>query len=452
MAEVVIPYKPRKWARELHDTKKRWVLMVIHRRGGKTTAELNHLQRTNCEIAKSQTGYIGPTYKQAKRIAWDIAKDMSRPIPGTDRNESELILKYPNASKLFLAGSENPDSIRGIPLWGVAHDEYSLQQPTIFSSVTSKCLADHLGYGLFSGTPKGKNEFWRLFEAANKSSDWTVIFRTIEDSLRDEEGETIQNLRVAVDDDKRLVDQGLMTQDEFDQEWYCSFNASVKGSYYGKEISKTRADGRVKAVPHDARALVHTVWDLGIGANLAVGFYQKFGNEVHMIDFEQGLESDAMPEMFAKLQRKPYVYGKHFAPHDINAREMMTGKTRIDTAKELGINFEPVPKVSVESGIEKGKLFFSRLWINDPGIPTPIGEAMKGVPYWLDAVLQYKQQYDEDNKIFMDKPIHDWTSHPADVHRYAALVEDLMTNDDIPMQQSKRMNANETRQRTNSTR
>ena len=418
--------------------------MVIHRRGGKTTAELNHLQRTNCEIIKSQTGYIGPTYKQSKRIAWDIAKDISNPIPGIDRNEAELIIKYPNNSKMFLAGSENPDSIRGIPLWGVAHDEYALQQPTIFSSVTSKCLADHLGYGIFSGTPKGKNEFWRLFEVAKKSSDWLVIFRTIKDSLKEETGETIQNLKIALEDDQRLVDSGLMTQDEFNQEWYCEFNAAVAGAYYAKEITKARNDGRIKSVPYDTALKVHTVWDLGIGPNLAVGFYQKFANEVRMIDFEQGAEGDALPEMIAKIQAKGYVYGHHFAPFDINSKEIATGKTRLDTARGLGIDFDEVPDIGVEAGIEKGKLFFSKLWINDPGIPAPMGQPMKGVPYWLDAISQYKEAYDEDKKVYLGKPIHDWTSHPSDVNRYAALVEDFMSNDKIWERQDDLMMRNQT--------
>ena len=186
MAQLItIPYRPRRWAKELHETKKRWILIVMHRRGGKTTASLNHLQRSACQINKSQYGYIGPTYKQSKRIAWDILKDISQPIPGTQRNEAELIAKYPNSSKIFLAGQEDPDSIRGLPLWGVNHDEYSLQNPAVFSSVTSKCLADHLGYAIFSGTPKGKNEFWRLYEIAKNNPDWLVIFRTIDDSLKD---------------------------------------------------------------------------------------------------------------------------------------------------------------------------------------------------------------------------------------------------------------------------
>lgn len=428
MGQVIrIPYKPRKWTQEFHETKKRWILLILHRRAGKTTALVNHLQRTNCQIEKSKTAYIGPTYRQAERIAWDIAKEVSRPIPGV--RQTDLTVTYPNYAKLYLLGQENPDSLRGMALWGAAHDEYPMHNPTVFSTVVSKALADHLGYSIFAGTPKGKNDFWRLFEIAKNSEDWLVIHRTIDDSLRDEQGETIDNLRVAVEDDRRLIQQGLMTQDEFDQEWYCSFNASIKGAYYAKEIAQARKEGRVRSVPHDPALKVHTVWDLGIGKKLVVGFYQKFGPEVRMIDFEYGDDGDGLPQMINRVERKNYIYGQHFAPHDVNAKEIATGKTRYDTAKNLGIEFSVVPEIPVEMGIEKGKLFFSRLWINDPGIPAAIGEPVKGVPYWLDAISQYREEYDEDENFLKGKEHVDWTNDPADVHRYAALVEDQMTND-----------------------
>ena len=87
-------------------------------------------------------------------------------------------------------------------------------------------------------------------------------------------------------------------------------------------------------------------------------------------------------------------------------------------------------------GIEKGKLLFARLWINDSGIPSPIGEKVKGVQYWLDAISQYREEYDEDKNMSPGSTVYlksrehvDWTNDPADVHRYASLVEDQMTND-----------------------
>lgn len=369
---------------------------------------------------KSQYAFIAPTYRQAKRIAWEILKDIARPIPGTEPNEAELVMKYPNGSKIFLAGSENIDALRGIALWGGGQDESSQQPPNLFTEVISKCLADHLGYWIWSGTPRGKNNFYKTYQVALANPDqYTVVFKTIDDSLKDESGETIDNLRLALEDDRRLVSIGEMTQEEFDQEWYCSFEAAIKGAYYARQISEARKSGRVKQVPYDPAIPVHTVWDLGIGENLAVGFYQKpSAREIHMIDYWQGNEKDGLPEAARMLQQKPYIYGKHFAPHDIKAVEQGTGKTKHETAKALGIDFEIVEDIGVDNGINAGQLMFARLWVDE-----------KNCDYWLDAISQYHQTWDEKRGMFLEHPYHDWTSHPADVHRYASVVEDKMSNE-----------------------
>jgi hypothetical protein len=415
---VEIPYRPRNWANVLHNSDKRWLTLVLHRRAGKTTAVLNHLQRDALLIKDSRFAYIAPTYKQAKMIAWDILKTISRPIPGTLYSEQDLTVKYPNGSKIFLVGSENPDSLRGIALWGAAFDEYSQQSPTVFSEIISKCLADHLGYGIFLGTPKGKNQFWKVFMEAKQSQDWDYVFRTIEDSFRYEKGETIDNLKKALEDDRKLVTQGLMTQDEFLQEWYCSFEASVKGAFYAKEVDELRSSGRVKILPYDRALKVHTVTDLGIGPRMATGFYQKTNTEVRMIDYHEGDESEGLPQLIKALQMKPYIYGKHFAPHDIDSRDIGTGRTRWEIARDLGVKFERVPELTVDDGINAGRLFFSKLHIDKEKCAT-----------WLDAVSQYHQEWDDKKGMFKPRPYHDWTSHPADVHRYAALVEKMFTNE-----------------------
>lgn len=419
MIQVKIPYRPRNWAKGLHDSAMRWIVMVLHRRAGKTTAVLNHLQRDCVRTVKSQFAYIGPTYKQTKRIAWEIAKEISAPITGVDWNESELTVKYPNGSKLFLAGSDNIDSLRGISLWGAGGDEWPLQNPTLFTQVISKCLADHLGYFIFFGTPKGKDHFFKTYKNALKHpEEWTVVFKTIDDSLKEETGETIDNLRQALEDDKRLVEQGEMTQDEFNQEWYCSFEAAIKGAIYSQQIADARKNGRIKVLPYDRALRVHTVWDLGVGQALAIGFYQRIGNEVHMIDFWEGEGSQGIADGILEVEKKKYLYGKHFAPHDVRAKEESTGKTRLQFAKDLGLEFDIIPSISVDDGIDKGKLLFNRLWIDSARCED-----------WVDTISAYHTEYDENKKMMKEVPVHDWTSHAADVHRYAAIVEDQMTNE-----------------------
>lgn len=432
LMKITIPYKPRKWANDLHSTVRRWIVLVLHRRAGKTTAVLNHLQRDCLRIKESQFAYIGPTYTQSRMVAWEIAKKISKDIPGVKTTEQPMVIRYPNGSKLILVGSDNPDSLRGLALWGVGFDEYSQQPSNIFTEIISKALADHLGYAIFFGTPQGKNEFHRLYKAGLKRSDkWAVVLRTIDDSLRDEEGETIQNLRQALEDDKDLVAQGVMLQEEFDQEWYCSFEAAIKGAYYAKQIAEARRSNRIRQVPYDPAIPVYTVTDLGVGTALATGFYQKVAKEVHMIDYWQGIEKEGMPEWAKAIKDKPYVYGKHFAPHDIRATEMGTGKSRIETAKALGITLEIVPSMPVDDGINAGRLMFARLWINAPEdiIEEDLAKRKTGCAYWLDAISQYKQEWDQKKGMFREIPKHDWTSHPADVHRYASIVEHMMTNE-----------------------
>lgn len=418
--KITIPYKPRNWANVFHDSLKRWVVLVLHRRAGKTTAILNHLQRDALRVPNSQYAFIATTYTQVKLIAWDIAKAMSRDIPGVQHiATAPFTVIYPNGSKLYLLGSDNPDALRGMALWGGGQDESSQQPSNLFTEVISKCLADHLGYWIWAGTPKGKNQFFKTYQAGLKNpDDYEVIFKTIDDSLQDEVGDTINNLKQALEDDKRLVAIGEMTQEEFDQEWYCSFEAAIKGAYYAKQISQARKDNRIKKVPYDTAIPVHTVWDIGIGKNLAIGFYQKVGQEVHMIDYWQGNEKDGIPEAIIVIQTKKYVYGKHFAPHDIKATEQGTGKTKLETAKKLGIKFEVVQNIGLDNGINAGRLMFARLWVDEDNCN-----------YWIDAISQYHQEWDESRGMFTEKPHHDWTSHPADVHRYASVVEDKMSNE-----------------------
>jgi hypothetical protein len=61
--------------------------------------------------------------------------------------------------------------------------------------------------------------------------------------------------------------------------------------------------------------------DAEIRELLRVRVYQRFGREVRMIDYLEGQESDGIPQIITELQRKPYVWGRHFAPHDIKATD-----------------------------------------------------------------------------------------------------------------------------------
>lgn len=394
---IEIDYEPREWTESFHETNKRWIVLVIHRRAGKTTAAINHLQRSALMNRNSRYAYIAPTYKMAKNVAWDIAKQYSKTIPGVEYNEAELTVKYPNGSKLTLFGSDNPDALRGMGLWGVVFDEYSQQPSNIFTEIIRPALADHQGYAIWIGTPKGKNEFYKLYEYGRKDDAWLSMLLTVDDTK--------------VISPSEIEDaQKIMSEDEFQQEWYCSFTAAIQGAYYAKELLDANQNNRITVVPYEKSLPVDTWWDLGVGDSTSIGFFQQVGLKWHMIDYYE-TSGEGLAHYAKILQNKNYIYGTHYAPHDIEVRELGTGESRLSIAKSLGINFEIAPKLSIEDGINAVRTRFNTLWID--------GEKCAA---FINAISLYRKEWDDKMGAFRNKPLHDWTSHAADMLRYWAVT------------------------------
>lgn len=198
-----------------------------------------------------------------------------------------------------------------------------------------------------------------------------------------------------------------------------AFEAIVEGSYYGVELGRMEREGQISIVPYDKALKVHTVWDLGIGSNLVVGFYQRTREgQLRKIDYWVGAGSDGLPEAVKAVSSKPYIYGYHFGPHDLGAVEISTGKNRIDTARELGISFRLVPDISIDDGINAAQVTLGTMLVDK--------EKCKE---WIRAMKNYCREWDEKRGAYKDIPYHNWASHGADEFRYASLVAKWMTND-----------------------
>ncbi len=446
---VKVPYVPRKWAEGFHASYKRFLSLILHRRAGKTTAILNHHNRAATddmwetrrllhlqpqlrphEIDElihppggRHYGHVMPTRVQAKMVAWDKLKFYAEPIGGKP-NESELMWRFPNGAKVQLFGADDPDSMRGPAFSGLSFDEYSQQPVNIFSEVLSKALGDHLGYAIFAGTIKGKDHLYGTFRAAQNDPRWFSLWQDVDRSLATETGITIQLLRQAMQDDMALVEQGLMSIEEYEQEWYLSLEAAVKGSYYAKQLAEVRKSGRITLVSWDPQFPVFTAWDLGYDDDSAIWWYQNIGNEIRLIDYH--CESGGTIEVFlderhqpgtltAKVLEKPYSYGKHWLPHDAKAKTLAAnGKSVIEQlGKYLGVGkLAIVPDLSVQDGIQAVRGILGRCWF----------DAMKCEP-GLNALLHYKRKYDSKSDSFNAKPSHDWASHPSDSFRMLAVAE-----------------------------
>lgn len=386
-------------------------IAIWHRRAGKDKTLVNLNAKKMLERVGSYY-YFFPTYAQGKKILWDgrdkegfrfIDHFPKKLIEGKP-NDTELKIKYKNGSLFQIIGTDNIDSIVGTNPVGCTFSEYALQDPRVWEFLRP-ILAENGGWAVFNYTPRGKNHGYDLYEMAIKNPKWFVSRLTVDDT---------HAISQMVIEEERTSG---MTEEMIQQEYYCSFTAAIMGAYYAREYDEAEKAGRFTKVPHDPALLTHTVWDLGIRDSMAIGFYQGVGLERRKIDYLE-LTGKGLPEAIKIVKEKPYIYGKHFAPHDIKVRELGTGKTRWEIARELGIEFQLIPNISVADGIDAGRRFFKKLWTD--------AENCKD---WLRSIPQYTKEYDEDKKIFKDKPRHDWTSHGADEHRYAALVEDQMVNE-----------------------
>jgi len=317
-------------------------------------------------------------------------------------------------------GADDPDSLRGPALSGLSLDEYPQISPRVFGEILSKALGDHLGYCIFSGTIKGKDQLFDTHHAAKDNSEWYAVWQDIEASLATEAGPTLTALRRALDDDRKLVLQGVMTQAEFDQEWFLSPEAAIKGAIYGNELAAARKAGRITRVPYDPALPVDTDWDIGFGDATAIWFSQSLrSGEVRLIDYYEA-SGEALPHYAQLLRRKEgelgYVYGTHWAPWDFAATSFETGKSRMAAAKDYGFVFKQSPRLAktaqgeVEEGINAARLLLARCWFDETRCEAG-----------LEALMHYRRDFNKRLEEFKPNPVHDWASHGSDAFRGLAV-------------------------------
>lgn len=396
-ARVTIPYAPRKAFQSFHDRTQRWSVIVAHRRAGKTVACVNELIRAaiTCTKQDGRYAYIAPHYNQAKDVAWMYIQRYTSVIPGVDYNESELRVDLPNGARIRLYGADNPDRLRGLYLDGVILDEYADMRPSVWGEVIRPLLTDRQGWACFIGTPKGHNAFWEIWDGAGRDATW---FRTM---LRASETGILAAEELA--ETRRQV-----SEDQYAQEFECSFEAAILGAYYGKEMRN--AESRIIRVPYDPASEVFTAWDLGIGDSTAIWFAQVVGREPRIIDFYEN-SGVGLDHYVRVLKDREYNYGTHLLPHDAGKSELGTGKAIVEVLRELGLRHTTiVPKLSVEEGIQAARLLL-------PRVVFDAERCRQGI----EALKQYRKEYDEKLRTFKQRPLHDWTSHAADAFRYLAI-------------------------------
>lgn len=405
MAKIVdIGYRPRPLQQKIHKELKRFNVLIIHRRAGKTHLSIMEIldKGLRCEKKNPQYAYISPTFKQSKRVAWEILKGYANKIPGFEANESELRVDIPRPQygdrlRIYLLGAEDPGSLRGLYLDGVVLDEYAEMGPDLWATVIRPALSDRIGWAIFIGTPRGTNHFYDIYQTGLKNpSDWYTAIHKASSTGIIPIGELEAN-------------KAIMSEEEYAQEFECSFSAALIGAYYGKEMELCEKEGRITNVPHESGEPVDTYWDLGIGDSTAIWFVQQIGREYRLIDYLEDSGRD-LPHYGRELQKKKYLYGEIVLPHDAAARDLSTGKSREEVLRNMGFRTRVLPRHSFDDGKDAARRILAQCWFD--AVRCERG---------INCLKNYEKKWDAKNKIFSSAPLHNWASHGADAFRAFAM-------------------------------
>jgi hypothetical protein len=403
--------------------------LVWHRRAGKDDTTLNWV----IEAMLDRPGtyyYFLPTYAQAKKIIWDGIRFDGKPflshfpeelIVGRNETEMKITLALPNGmhSVFQLVGADNIDSIVGTNPIGCVFSEFSIMAPRAWD-LMRPILAENGGWAVFVFTPRGRNWAADLWAAAQRAPEWYTSMNDVTMTRRDAPGESgAPVIDLAAIDQER---QGGMAEELIQQEFFCSFEGAMQGSYYGDLIERMRKEGRITACPWNQDTLVDTAWDLGVDDETVIGFWQdefdrRTGKKMlTLIDIEVG--SGAGLEHYWRIMKdKPYTYGRHYGPHDLKVQEWGSGNTRLQSASRMGLHFEVVPKIGLADGINAVRRMLPYLWVDEETANRKYGKSST----WLNAMTGYRRDFDERTQTFRLQPLHDWTSHYADMTRYRAI-------------------------------
>lgn len=369
-----------------------------------------------------------PEYAQARKAIWTAVNPHSgrrridEAFPHEIRentNEQEMFIRFKNGSTWQVVGSDNYDRLVGVSVAGLVFSEWALANPSAWAYL-APVVAENNGYALFITTPRGKNHAKSMYDMAKKNPDWFAEVSKVSDT---------NAISLDVVEQQRLEYHAIYGVDAgnalIEQEFYCSFEAALLGAYYGKELAKADEEGRVGHFPVLTEYLVYTAWDLGIRDSMVIWFFQIVPGDRGMgkvrivgcysgAGYGIGHYADIIKQ---RAKDGNYERGEDFLPHDARQREMGSwgadgkAKQRIEVMKECGLKPKIVKDHKVEDGISAVRQVLWRCHFNEDA-------CLEG----LEGLRQYQTEWDDEKKIFNDRPLHNWASHFADGFRTFAMA------------------------------
>lgn len=385
-------------------------LLVWHRRAGKDEVAL-HKAAVAAHMRVANYWHCLPMYEQAKKAIWEAINphsgkrriDEAFPLEIRKRTDnSSMTIEFKSGSIWKVVGSDNPDSLVGAPPAGIVFSEWALANPSAWAYL-APILDENNGWADFITTPRGRNHVHAMLGMAQKSPDWFAEVLTVANT----------NYPLERVEKQRNEYHSIFGDDAGDalieQEYWCSFEAAILGSYYGKELTRAEREGRIRSVPYEPALPVHTAWDLGKGANMAVWMFQVLFEQVRFINYFAGSHDQVIADVVPELQKLNYRWGIDYVPHDAKVLEH-NGRTRVELLRSLKRNPRLITEHKVDDGINAARVMLRSCVFDEEN-------CAKG----LEVLRQYRAEWDDDKKCFKDTPLHDWSSHGADAFRYAAM-------------------------------
>lgn len=410
MSDLTLDYDPRAPFVPFHNRNQQFALMVCHRRAGKTVACIGELvnRAMRTKKKKAKFAYIGPLRNQAKETAWDYLKEMTKGITKGPPRESELRVRLPNDAIITIYGADNPDAFRGLYFDGVVIDEFGDIRATLWGEVILPALLDRNGWAVFIGTPKGKNHFYKMYQRSQTEDNWFSM------TLKVSESGLLSGKALALAREE-------MTDEQWQQEMECDFEAAVPGTYYSKIIGEMEKAGKIGDYKWNPGQPVFASADIGYSDSTAWWFWQVDDQGPILIDYEEDA-GRPLSFYFEMLESKPWFKDLEtiWLPHDAKATSFQTGRTTIEQFLARGLPCKLVPKQKVQHGIDAARMLLPKCRIDATFCYGGI-----------EAVRSYRRQFNDKTQQYVDKPLHDWASNGSDAFRYFALV----TADEIPQEE-----------------
>lgn len=410
------------------------IWLTIHRRGGKDLFSLSEILLPEAFEHPGTYQYVWPSLKQGRDSFWEGKDEKGRDVM-EKYIPQEMIVHKDNADMKLIVASIGGTSqiqvfgtnkqqyiaLRGKPSNGAVFSEYAFQDPRGEENV-SPMLAKTGGWAVYNSTPNGNNHYKTGYYLAKqmakkKNSNFYTILATVEDTYGHDGKRLVTEAAIQKERDKGK------TEDFINQEYYCSFNQGIEGTYLGKQLQIVTNEGRMLSLAYDESVPVHTAWDLGVGDFMTIIFYQMIGNWVHILDYLEATGYSFVyyaQKLKERHEDKGFLYGSYYAPFDIKDREMGSldhketrALSRQEKAEKIGIEFEEVDRTSFENSVDNARAILRRCKFNTDS---------KGVRLLISHLEQWGRKWNDIVQEYSDWEAKNIHKHAGAAFRYMATV------------------------------